>query len=1278
MSTATRASSPTLTSDPGATSSADRLISERIAEACRALWWAEVVRRGLFLTISLIVAVMVWVVVDQWIYSPGVIVRLLAGLAVAGSAVWYVVFQVVPVLTSSVRPEYAARSLERDLPEMKQQLTSYVTLRPDAGTPTQQQDAIASDALHRRVIRSIGSVAAGRLQAHDALPTEATGTLRWWMAAAAALALLAGYTVLSPKSTIASASRLVVPLAAIDPAKRVSIDDVLPGDVEAIAGRSVDISASVTGLRQGESVWCRWESASRENEFELSLNETTQRFEGSLTLSHSASGSIPYTIVAGDDRDGPHWLSVKNLPVVAVQSIHYEPPAYTGEVAHTSSSASISGVEGTKVTILAKTNRPIAKASIQFNPKMLGETVRATAGTKAMKIDSDSMTLTLTFPLRSARGRSSAVQLENYRIQVWDDTNQSNPDPIVYPIRVIADLPPEVSIVLPRKSPKSMGLELQQLIEVHAMDPDFGLHQVELEIRRGIDVIKQPVLWSDEAGAKGNRVTEYRFRPSEHGLRIGDVVQIRAIATDNRSVPDDSTVEPNSSVTDPVELRIVDDQPAPDPQQAEDGLSQPDNRPASDQPQDNAGNSQSADQQGDPQQGGGGGQGESSQQQQGDGQQGDGQSGDSSSGQGDPNQSNTDGPQDQKNGGKGGGKGEPSEGSPDGSGGGDDQAQGSNQTAGDNSQSSKGGQPSQNDPGQSGDPSESMNDSPTDGNGGSESGSTTGQPNDAATQGTDPNQANGNSSGDPSRPPSGDQQGNRAEENTDDAGDNRGGQKTGAGNEGSPSGNTDGGAEENGGPPKHDGEAFEKIRDYIEKKKQQEAKNNSAGQDGQADQSDSANSQSPSDPAKSRQSPAENSDNANSGNSDDTNAMQPPDGSASKGEPSQSNPDSPEEKSGEGSDSTANNPSGNSDNPSGQSPRGADGGPSGDKNSQGARPSDTEPTEDQGGSEKGSPNQEGGDQATDDKAGAEQGAGEKSGGNNDAPNNDAGNNDAGSKGMDDSSQSTGDKGSGDDSQIDKNQSDKNQGDKGNGDENDPSDAESKSGDAVGDDNSSQAGSDNGDARTDGSKQGGNQNSGGPPQDDQSNQQGSPPRDAERPSDRDSSPNSPTGNSQPNAANQDPRNNQSNSQGGNASGSPSDALSGEGADAAPPPAAADLEYTKKATDMVLDYLDETRDEPDRELLDQLDWTQEDLKRFADRWQKTRQMDQGGQDPGQQNKEIQEALESLGLRPPATGSTNRASQAADDLRSIRDSGNRKPPPAAYRDVFDAFRRGLGRQK
>ncbi|MGI9472407.1 MAG: circumsporozoite protein- membrane associated protein, partial [Rubripirellula sp.] len=613
-------------------SGADRLIDERIEEAQRALWWAELIRSSLTFVIAAIVALLVWLIIDQWIYSPGIGVRLVISLGLLAIASTYVVRVVLPLLRSSVRPEYAARSLERDLPELRQSLTSYVTLRGERN---------AGD-LRSRVVRSIGSSTAGKLQRHDVLPDEATGTFRWWIATAVAFALLAGYMVASPKNSIRSAARLAAPIASIDPARRVNIEDVMPGDIEAIAGRMVSVSASVDGTRDDEEVICEWDLASGRESMVLSIDPESGRHSGELWIPYSASGSVPYTIIAGDGIAGPFRLRVQDLPVVALESVRYEPPKYTGQPAHTSSSGAITALDGTQVQIRASTNRPVAKAKIEFNPRVLGDRVRATAGAQQMEIAEDGMSLAVTFPLRTAQGRSAAVELEGYRVTVTDASGQSNPEPIIYPIRVVSDLAPEVSITMPFRSPKDVPVDSQQIIEVHASDPDYGLRQIRLEIRAGIDLIAEPVLWSHPNGERGNQVAEYRFRPSEHDLQIGATVQIVAIASDNRSSESSATVEPNVTSTDPVELKITASAPLPDPEDPNaGGLSEPDDRPASDHEEGSGDSGGDEGGEGEEQGGGGGsgGEGETGESQSGDNQSGDatsksGEGGDESEGSG--------------------------------------------------------------------------------------------------------------------------------------------------------------------------------------------------------------------------------------------------------------------------------------------------------------------------------------------------------------------------------------------------------------------------------------------------------------------------------------------------------------------------------------------------------------------------------------------------------------------------------------------------------------------
>ena len=111
-------------------------------------------------------------------------------------------------------------------------------------------------------------------------------------------------------------------------------------------------------------------------------------------------------------------------------------------------------------------------------------------------------------------------------------------------------------------------------------------------------------------------------------------------------------------------------------------------------------------------------------------------------------------------------------------------------------------------------------------------------------------------------------------------------------------------------------------------------------------------------------------------------------------------------------------------------------------------------------------------------------------------------------------------------------------------------------------------------------------------------------------------------------------------------------------------------------MVLDYLETQRDAPDQELLDRMQWSDDDMRQFLDRWKKVRQSDSvepGGPSAG---RDVEDALRSLGLRPPGRA-TRRSQDGGDGTRGLRDAGNRNPAPPAFRDAFDAFRRGVGQE-
>jgi len=133
------------------------------------------------------------------------------------------------------------------------------------------------------------------------------------------------------------------------------------------------------------------------------------------------------------------------------------------------------------------------------------------------------------------------------------------------------------------------------------------------------------------------------------------------------------------------------------------------------------------------------------------------------------------------------------------------------------------------------------------------------------------------------------------------------------------------------------------------------------------------------------------------------------------------------------------------------------------------------------------------------------------------------------------------------------------------------------------------------------------------------------------------------------------------------------------DASPPPPgelepgdAANLEYAKKQTDLVLDRLDEQlkKSDVDKELLEKLGWTEQELRQFVDRWKKLKAEVEAAPDE-ETKQELDNALRSLGLNPNRR--TGFKSQAIKEkLRELQDS-YRGRTPLEYADQVRAYMKG-----
>jgi hypothetical protein len=128
---------------------------------------------------------------------------------------------------------------------------------------------------------------------------------------------------------------------------------------------------------------------------------------------------------------------------------------------------------------------------------------------------------------------------------------------------------------------------------------------------------------------------------------------------------------------------------------------------------------------------------------------------------------------------------------------------------------------------------------------------------------------------------------------------------------------------------------------------------------------------------------------------------------------------------------------------------------------------------------------------------------------------------------------------------------------------------------------------------------------------------------------------------------------------------------------PPGDEANLEYARKQTDLVLETLSEQlkRKKVDNELLDELGWSEDDLRKFVERWQERKQAARQDDTTGDAaQRELDEALRSLGLR---RGPLRQGPLREDTLRDLR-QGYRGAVPLEYQERLRAYNQGVSRAR
>jgi collagen type III alpha len=1317
----------------------------RASAAIQATEFSQRLLRG---AIAGLLFLMVLILIDHWVWPLPIAARLVAFLLLATGFLWWLLRRILPLAFRRIHPEYAARQIEQAMPELKNSLINWLQLSKD-GTPPP-----------KGILATVARYAAGRLRGHEAQSVvDASTPIKLAAILFGAMVVFGIYLAIAPKSGFDTMRRLLFPLADIQAPTRVRILQVQPGDSKVTQGSVLEIKAQVRGLQAIDTVQVRYETTDGQLvDQQIPMEAETEGLFYRLRLGSGSNGihqDLRYWVEAGDAVAGPYSVTIQPIPLVAIDRVEYVYPTYTRLAPRVvPGDGRIEAIEGTRVTIHGRSNQPLQKARVEIDPVMeQGEFVRAST-IYDVRIDDVGMVCDWLLQLDSQR---ASPTLSSYRIKATNPLGESNLNPVIYPIKVLGDLPPEAIWRIDSRKPIQLPVNQTLELPLRATDPDFGLHKVAIEGKVGQRLrIEQTLLESAEP-LVGPQEKTWQLNPGDWQLKAGERLELSMIATDHRTKPGTEEPQPNVGQSLPLVIEIVDPNDA--------GSKKPgdENRPGDRDPANPNGDPKQ-----DPKENPSGKQGAKDPRQP--APENGTQNPKDRNGSEDPNdpskEENPSNPtKESPSNSSGKGKGKQPDGKEkkdqekssqsEGDGGGGAGGEDSSDSSSDRSDSSEG---SANQPGGSGKSSKpskgqgNRGDSQQDPGDASEEGSEgSGQMNDGQSSGSGKSSPGGQSTeGSSSDNQEGDAQGTQSgtqSKGSDRPGGNRSGR---SGNEqiGSPDPASEGESSENSAP-EHDGEVFERIQKYLQEKGKSPPgdSSQSKGNDNASGLSDpsqkagdsSTNPEGDTDPGSEGQpdrqgnrSPGTGSGQSSKEQSGDRSDQSPAndpsspsmkEDAASGDTKEQGEPGQTEQAGGKQGNSSAKengNPTGQSKSGDGErSSKSSTGNQEGGEN--GSKSSDREASSGSQGSKQRSEGSKGSSEGSKGSSEGSKGSSEGSKGSSE-----------GSKGSSEGSKgsSEGSKGSSEGSKGSSGGSmGSSEGSKGSSGGSKGS-SEGSKGKQEGGGESGGASSDSQGAKEEGASEGsaGTSEEGGQPEGSGADRSaGNPASEKTNPSqskdptdpmpeegqggeqeamssESSSSEGSSSGKQAGSEGSQEAagaagakggdgatgggqktgpagasasgrsRGNASGQgaagrveAGGGKSGEPSEPDGGQAENLEDP---ANLEYAKKATDMALEALRRQREQPDPELLKKLHWSEQDLRKFLDRWESARE--QAMSDPEQQKK-FEKELQALGL-VPRRADARQVDRRLDQLRGMRESGVRMPAPENLRRQFDQYRRSL----
>lgn len=532
----------------------DRYIERQLNATRRQVKLVELGAAGVTMLVGVLAFFFLAALVDHWLMPLGYWGRGAALALLIGGALTYAALVIWPLLRNSINPAYAALTIEHSAPSLKNSLINFLMLR------SQRSDVhdVVYEAVEARAASDLSQVPLDSVIDYSKL-------IKIGYVLAGVFAICAAYKVMSPKDPLQTMARVALPWADIARPSRVQIDEVLPGDAPKFFGETVEVAATLRGVRPSDRIqliYSTLDGQTIDKPVDMVADDAGRIYKAKLPIDgQGLVQDLKYRVAAGDAVSRDFHLQVLASPTIVVHKLQYDFPRYTQKPTQIiEQTGDIRALEGTKVTVHAKANQPIHAAYIEFDPGQDDKSPEATLRRQRVQLEASGTEASGSFVLELAGDRATS-KYGSYQITFMTEAGHAGQHPAQHTIDVIRDLPPEVEILTPTEQAITVPANGEQVVEVRAVDADFALSRVSLKLTRGAAELAEEILLNPAQGHVGQSVSKFKFRPAAYKLQAGDEVVLWAIAADNRTAPKSGLAEPNTERTKNYIVKIG----APDP-----------------------------------------------------------------------------------------------------------------------------------------------------------------------------------------------------------------------------------------------------------------------------------------------------------------------------------------------------------------------------------------------------------------------------------------------------------------------------------------------------------------------------------------------------------------------------------------------------------------------------------------------------------------------------------------------------------------------------------------